>query len=225
MDKKQSIHVLKLCFFNFVNYSYIIFDQAHRQAVIIDPVWEFDKITDKMTELDAELTSVLLTHSHFDHTNLAERVAEKYNANIYMLHKEIEYYKFNCKRLNSLYDGDILKFGDTAIECIHTPGHTVGSASFLINDSMFTGDFIFIEGCGVCTYKGASARDMFISIQKIKSRIPLNTHIFPGHSYGKSPGYPLKYLLENNIYFQINNMDKFIEFRQRKNQKGIFDFK
>ena len=91
MDKKQSIHVLKLCFFNFVNYSYIIFDQAHRQAVIIDPVWEFDKITDKMTELDAELTSVLLTHSHFDHTNLAERVAEKYNANIYMLHKEIEY--------------------------------------------------------------------------------------------------------------------------------------
>ncbi len=225
MRNKHNIHVLKLSFANFVNYSYIIVDEACRQAVIIDPAWELERIYNKIDEINAVITGILLTHSHFDHTNLAESIAEKYNANIYMSNKEIEYYNFNCRRLIPLYEGDIFRLGETVIKSIHTPGHTAGSTCYLVNDSLFTGDFIFIEGCGVCTSSGASAREMFTSIQKIKSNISMETRIFPGHSFGKPPGYPLKYLLKNNIYFQIDIMDKFIEFRQRKGQKGIFDFK
>ncbi|WP_207642628.1 MBL fold metallo-hydrolase [Ruminiclostridium josui] len=115
--------------------------------------------------------------------------------------------------------------GETSIKNIHTPGHTFGSTCYLVDGNLFTGDFIFIEGCGICTSNGASAREMYTSIQKIKSNISLETRIFPGHSYGKPPGYPLKYLFENNIYFQIDDVDKFIAFRQRKGQKGIFNFK
>ncbi|MBN3526381.1 MBL fold metallo-hydrolase [Paenibacillus apiarius] len=225
MNGSHKVYTLKLCFNHFINYSYIILDEASRQAVIVDPAWEMDKICNTIDRLDAVLVGVLLTHSHYDHTNLAEQIAKKYHANVYMSSKEIDYYHFICSKLLPLHDEEILSLGDTAIKCLYTPGHTAGSASFLVDGSLFSGDFIFIEGCGICSSEGASAEDMFLSIQKIKSMIPLDTRIYPGHSFGKSPGYPLNYLLEHNIYFHIKNKDRFVEFRMRRNQKGIFNFK
>ncbi|WP_268964163.1 MBL fold metallo-hydrolase, partial [Paenibacillus sinensis] len=78
--------------------------------------------------------------------------------------------------------------GDTQITCILTPGHTYGSACYLTSDHLFTGDTVFIEGCGLCDTVGGDPEQMFHSIQRIKSAINPMVQIFPGHSYGKNPG-------------------------------------
>lgn len=221
---KYKVYMLKLGYGTIINYSYIIVDIHSNQSVLVDPAWNIDCIVQALVNLNVKLCGVLLTHSHFDHTNLVNRLVEKYNINAFMTKQEIEYYKFSCKNLKSIQDKERIYVGDTAIECILTPGHTAGSVCFYTDGCLFTGDTIFIEGCGICT-PGGTAEDMFKSIKKIKETIPMDTKIYPGHCYGEKLGCQLSYLMENNIYFQINNMDLFVAFRTRKKQSGLFKFK
>ena len=94
----------------------------------------------------------------------------------------------------------------------------------MLPDGLFTGDTIFTEGCGSCSSQG-SASSMFKTIQNIKNTVDPSVRIYPGHSYGKSPGSTLDYLLKENIYFQIDKENTFINFRMRKNQKNILCFR
>lgn len=218
------VYKLKLQYRTFINYSYIFVDIKSRQAMLVDPAWNINYIVQALENMHLKLCGVLLTHSHFDHTNLAAPLANRYNVDVYMAKQEIEFYKFNCINLKPLQDEELIYVGETAIKCMLTPGHTAGSACYYADGCLFTGDSIFIEGCGICT-PGGTAEDMFWSIKKIKKTIPATTKIYPGHCYGKELGCELGYLLENNIYFQVEHMDKFVAFRMRKGQSGIFNFK
>ncbi len=208
----------------FKNYCYIIFDTLTNLTAIIDPAWELETIEVFLKKINANLVTILLTHSHADHINLVNPLLKKYNPKVVMSLKEINYYNFNCKNLNSIENGDSLKLGNTDIKCLLTPGHTVGSTCFLLSNSLFTGDTIFTEGCGVCDTDGGNPEEMYFSIQMIKNTIPPNVFVYPAHSFGKTPGYPLKYLFNENIYFQINRLDHFIAFRMRKEQKQLLSF-
>ncbi|MCX8131498.1 MAG: MBL fold metallo-hydrolase [Clostridia bacterium] len=207
------------------NYCYTVVDKTTRTAVLVDPAWELNKITDRLNQSEAQLDAVLLTHSHFDHINLVEPLLRLYNPDIYMSRKEIDYYKFRCRNLYELDDSDEITVGGTEISCILTPGHTTGGMCYLLSDRIFTGDTVFTEGCGVCNTRGGSAGQMFDSFQKIKSIVPSHVRVYPAHSFGMSPGQSLGHLLNNNIYFQIDKKEYFINFRMRKNQRGLFDFK
>jgi len=153
-----------------------------------------------------------------------EPLIEMVSRQIYRSLKEIEFYKFRCKNLNATDNLDVIKLGETNIKVLLTPGHTVGSVSYLLQDSLFTGDTIFIEGCGMCNTNGGNPVQMFESIQMIKKMIDPSVRIYPAHSYGKEPGYPLSNLMQENIYFLIDREDLFVEFRMRSNQNDIFKF-
>lgn len=208
-----------------LNYSYVVVDKNSKYAVIIDPAWSIDKVIYKLRQLNVELKGILLTHVHYDHTNLVTPLLERLNPQVYMGSKEIEYYNFKCRNLNSVNDMDMITFGETKIKCIFTPGHTVGGMCYLLSESMFTGDTIFIEGCGICTGNGGNPEEMFQSIQRVKAIVKPYVRIYPGHSFGKMPGYPLSYLMDKNVYFNITEKRIFINFRMRRNQRGLFDFK
>lgn len=223
--ESHKVYKLKLGLFGMLNYSYIIVDKRSNHAIIIDPSWDLERVTNKLQELNVELKGILLTHSHYDHTNLVNPLLDRFNPQVYMGCDEIEYYSFKCRNLNDVKDLDIIRFGDTDIKCIFTPGHTVGSMCYLLSDSMFTGDTIFIEGCGICSGNGGDPEKMFESVQRVKKIVNPYVRIYPGHSFGKKPGYFLSYLLDNNLYFNIREKKRFVDFRMRKNQKGIFDFK
>ncbi|MCB2360156.1 MBL fold metallo-hydrolase [Clostridium estertheticum] len=225
MNSSYEIYPLKVSFNNFINYCYIIVDSLSRDAMIIDPAWQIEKIKDKLIEVNANLTSILLTHSHYDHINLVNPLLSEFKVEVFMSSKEINYYGFRCNNLTSLYDMNVINFGTSSIKCLLTQGHTFGGMCYLLPDSIFTGDTIFIEGCGICSENGSSPKALFHSIQRIKRELPINVHVYPGHSYGKQPGYCLKYLLEKNIYFQIEKEDMFVKFRMRKYQKSLFNFK
>ena len=95
---------------------------------------------------------------------------------------------------------------------------------YLLKDCLFTGDTVFIEGCGIAEAQTGAAGRLYNSIQKIKQNVDQTVLIYPGHSFGKAPGYPLSYLLENNIYFLLETEEHFVQFRTRKGQKGFFRF-
>jgi len=88
----------------------------------------------------------------------------------------------------------------------------------------FCGDTLFIEGCGLCSGKGADPNNMFDTLQKLKAKISPQTRIYPGHCYGKPVGQSFKYVLENNIYLQFDGREKFVAFRMRPHQSNLFKF-
>lgn len=203
------------------NFTYLIVDKQSRYAAIVDPAWDLELITQTLEQFAVRLKAILLTHSHIDHVNLAQTLAQRFHSRVYMSEHEAEYYRFQCNNLCLVQDLETLSIGATQITCLLTPGHTAGSTCFLLSESCFTGDTVFIEGCGICYMQGGSAERMFESIQKIKRIVKPFVQIYPGHSHGKLPGYPLSYLLKNNIYFQFEKKEHFIQFRMRKMQNII----
>ncbi|WP_091037126.1 MBL fold metallo-hydrolase [Paenibacillus sp. CF095] len=224
-DYDHQIDILRTSSSEFINYCYLITDPVSRESVIIDPAWELDTIVNRIGELGVRLRAVLLTHSHYDHVHLADPLVKMYGCNVYMSKIEIDYYQFNCDNLHGLHHLDRIVIGEMEITCLHTPGHSAGGMCFYLPSSLFTGDTIFTEGCGTCHFKGGSAEQMFESIELIKTALPDSTRIYPGHSYGHSPGYTISELMKKNIYFQLDQKDKFISFRMRGNQKRLFDFR
>ena len=222
--RTYEVYQMKVGYTSLHNFNYIIVDTSSRYAAIVDPAWDLELITKAMKQLGVKLEMILLTHSHVDHINLAQPLVELFDSRVYMSAREIEYYHFQCDNLYPVQDFERINLGETQITCLLTPGHTAGSTCFLLSESLFTGDTIFIEGCGICTTVGGSADQMFESIQKIKRIVNSFVQIYPGHSYGKVPGYPLSYLMENNLYFQFEKREHFTQFRMRKNQKDPWNF-
>lgn len=222
--RTYEIHQIKVRYSAIINNCYIIVDRKSKDALIIDPAWELDEILKKLSELNVNLKSILLTHSHYDHVNLVMPLVKLFNSKVYMSSKEINYYKFQCTNLNPVDDLDVINLGETEFKCLLTPGHTTGGMCYFLKDSIFTGDTVFIEGCGMCDTEGGSAEEMFDSIQKLKATLLPEVKIYPGHSFNNDSGQRMDYLLKENIYFQIDEKECFINFRMRKSQKNLYNF-
>ncbi|XOV79522.1 MAG: MBL fold metallo-hydrolase [Aestuariibacter sp.] len=222
---EPAVVMLKMQHRNMRNYNYLVVDPETRQAVIVDPAWEPEKVEQALDETSANLVGVLLTHSHHDHINLAKSVSEQYRVPIWMSRQEIEYSNFQAPALEAIDETPIF-FGDSVVMPILTPGHTPGCTCYQVGSNLFTGDVLFAEGCGICPDE-AAAHDMFHSLNMLKRRIAPDTRIYPGHSYGKLPGQKFVNLLTENIYLQFPDKTSFAAFRLRKSQNraSMFRFK
>src|SRR5581483_2439015 len=208
--------VLKMCYQSIKNYNYLVVDPSTRHAVIVDPAWQMEKIDQALMDAQAVLRGILITHSHPDHTDLAEPIAEKYDCPIWMSKEEIVVSGFNARQLIAI-DTTPWAIGQMLIEPIFTPGHTPGCVCYLIGGKLFSGDVLFAEGCGLCSDTQA-AHAMFASLQNLKTRLKPQTRIFPGHSYGEPPGQTLSQLLRDNMYLHFSDKDSFAAFRMRSGQ-------
>ena len=213
---EPAVVMLKMQHQHMRNYNYLVIDPQTRQAVLVDPAWQLEKIEQALDEADANLVGVLLTHSHHDHIHLAKEVAKLNQVPIWMSHQEIEYSNFDAPTLEAIDETPIF-FGDSVVMPIITPGHTPGCACYKIGSNLFTGDVLFAEGCGVCPDEQA-AHQMYYSLNMLKQRIKPETRIYPGHTYGKLPGQKFASLLKNNIYLQFPDKVSFASFRLRKRQ-------
>ena len=207
------VHVLEVHRQKLKNYNYLVVDPTTRQAVIVDPAWEMEKIDRALADADATLGGILVTHAHADHVHLARPLADKYDCPIWMSKAEIAASGFRVEHLVGI---DTLPWavGGMLIEPIFTPGHTRGSTCYLIGENLFTGDVLFAEGCGMCT-DTQSAHAMYDSLEHLKARVRPHTRVYPGHSYGQPPGRPMSQLLRDNVYLQFSNKESFAAFRLR----------
>jgi len=159
-------------------YTYLIADPATRQAALIDPVREqLERDLGLIAELDLQLRYVLETHVHADHVTSAGAIRERTQARTCASPAGAP-----CVDAR-LIDGDRLSLGKLSIEVLETPGHTDDGLSFVIGGAVFTGDTLFVRGCGRSDFQNGDAGQLYDSITRKLFVLPLETVIYPGHDY------------------------------------------
>lgn len=160
-------------------YTYFIADTQTGEAVLIDPV---DKHVEDYLALlkqhQCRLKYSLETHVHADHITGGGLLRQKTNA--------LTAVAGACGAQTAdmqLNDGDVIEFANATIKAIATPGHTLGSTSYLWRDRLFTGDALLINGCGRTDFQGGNAGALFDSITNKIFTLPDETLIYPGHDY------------------------------------------
>lgn len=226
MERKFDLYITKEEVFFFKNYLYLGIDKDTKKAFVFDPAWDMSRINKILEDNDATLEAIFITHAHYDHINKVKELQAKYrNAKTYISRVEHKYNHYVTQNMCLIEDLEYVSIGNTIVKCILTPGHTKGSMCYEIDDCIFTGDTLFIEGCGMCNASGGSAAEMYESIMRIKQLVHSGQCIYPSHSYGKQVGLDMEYVLKNNIYLNINKKDDFVRFRTRKEQSSLFNFR
>ncbi|MBV1879204.1 MAG: MBL fold metallo-hydrolase [Pseudomonadales bacterium] len=162
-------------------YSYLIFDQNSRQALLIDCVFEQHKRDLSLIhELGLTLLATIETHCHADHVTGAWLMKHTLNSQIMASQKTgIAYLNRNLK------SGDVIPFGGHHLQVRDTPGHTAGCISLILdNQSMvFTGDSLLIRGSGRTDFQEGSAGQLYQSIKRQLFNLPDASTVYPGHDY------------------------------------------
>jgi glyoxylase-like metal-dependent hydrolase (beta-lactamase superfamily II)/rhodanese-related sulfurtransferase len=160
-------------------YTYVLFDELSRDALIIDPVDDqLERDLSVLRQYGLKLLWTVETHAHADHITSAGLLAEHTGARTAAPQ--------GCGILTAavqLADGDTLTFGSQQIKALHTPGHTAGSMSFVWQNHVFTGDTLLINGCGRTDFQSGSAEAMYHSLTQILFKLPDDTVVWPGHDY------------------------------------------
>ncbi|WP_031431503.1 MBL fold metallo-hydrolase [Methylomicrobium agile] len=161
-------------------YTYFIADTDAREAVLIDPVKShIDEYIALLDEHGLKLKYTLETHVHADHITASGLLRQKLGAETGVGQL--------CGAIGAdlqLQDSDVLEFGNgEKIKVIATPGHTQGSVSFLWRDRVFTGDSLFIGGCGRTDFQSGDAGALYDCITRKLFTLPDETLVYPGHDY------------------------------------------
>jgi glyoxylase-like metal-dependent hydrolase (beta-lactamase superfamily II)/rhodanese-related sulfurtransferase len=162
-------------------YTYILGDEASRQAIIIDPVFEqVRRELALLEELGLTLVATLDTHVHADHVTGASLLKAQTGAKIALSAKS------GAKGADLyLAHGDRVSFGKRHVEARATPGHTEGCTTFVLDDqsAAFTGDALLVRGCGRTDFQRGSAAELYRSIQAQIFTLPDHCAVYPGHDY------------------------------------------
>jgi glyoxylase-like metal-dependent hydrolase (beta-lactamase superfamily II) len=160
-------------------FTYLLFDEGSREALIIDPVdAQIERDLGELRTYGLKLLWTVETHAHADHITSAGQLAEYAGARTAA--------PAGCGITTAavqLEDGDTLSFGGEEIRMLHTPGHTAGGMCYLWRSHVFTGDTLLINGCGRTDFQSGSAEALYRSITQILFALPDATTVWPGHDY------------------------------------------
>lgn len=191
--------------------TYVVYDAETKDAVVIDPVLDFDPVAwqtstgrvDELTEFlknnALKLHYVLETHAHADHLSSSQLLKERFGAAVAIGTRIVDVQE-TFKGLLQLaddvptdgsqfdrliQDGETIEAGALRIEAIPTPGHTPACLSYRIGESIFVGDAIFIEdyGTGRCDFPKGDASTLYRSVKERLYTLPEATRVFVGHDY------------------------------------------
>ena len=163
-------------------YTYLIASAKGREALIIDPVLEnIEQYIKLLNELDLKLVKVIDTHIHADHITAASKLKNKTNCTTIMgEHTPSDAVEIKVK------DNEIIYVDKLEIKVIYTPGHTKDSYSFLMDDYLFSGDTLLINGTGRTDFQGGNSEDSYNSIFNRLLKLPEETLLYPAHDYNGS---------------------------------------
>ena len=167
------------------NFAYLIGDPAAKVCAAVDPAWNAQEILRVAEGKGWTIATILLTHSHFDHANALEVLAELTGAEIYVHEADVADLPSNLE-LHPTKEGTKIPIGSLTVACLHTPGHTPGSQCFLVDDALITGDTLFVDNCGRVDLPGSSPSDMLASLSRLAKLDPAIV-VYPGHNYGPTP--------------------------------------
>ncbi len=192
--------------------TYVVYDENTRDAIVIDPVWDYDPAASKLTTESADIVFdfikeknlkvhyILETHAHADHVSGAQVLKKKIPqakvgigakiTAVQSVFKEIFNLNPNFATDGSQFDlllneETTLSAGSLQIKTLFTPGHTPACGSYLIGDALFTGDALFMPdyGTGRCDFPAGSANELYTSVHEKLYKLPDDTRVFVGHDY------------------------------------------
>lgn len=154
--------------------------ESDGEAIVIDPLYPFEKYIDIAKNQGFQITKVIDTHQHADHVSAARDLAKDTSAKLYL--SKYEGYMLDA---NFVGDKDQIQFGKSNLRVIHTPGHTPGSLSYLVNEKyVFTGDILFVESIGRPDLRDKAeefTEDLYNTLHEKLLKLPSNTMVFPTH--------------------------------------------
>jgi glyoxylase-like metal-dependent hydrolase (beta-lactamase superfamily II) len=192
------------------NFSYIIADDATREAAVVDSSFNAGEITRILKAENLRLKYVINTHGHSDHTAGNEELRSIFSAKT-VVHK--------LSQINAdvkVDDGDIIHVGGISVKVIYTPGHTPDSICLLVdNHKLLTGDTLFVGECGRTDMAGGSSRSMYDSLFNKLLKLNDDVEVYPGHDYGSKPSSTIGEEKRSNYTLQPRSLEGFIEFMRQ----------
>ena len=192
------------------NFSYILADEATREAAVVDSSYNASEI---MRILEAEvfkLKYVISTHDHSDHTAGNEELRRIFGA------KTVAHQLSKTSPDMPVNDGDVIIVGTIPIKVIHTPGHTPDGICLLVNETkLLTGDTLFVGECGRTDLPGGNARSMYDSLFNKLVKLDDDVEVYPGHDYGLKPFSTIGEEKRSNYTLQPRSIAGFVEFMKQ----------
>ncbi|MBK8252920.1 MAG: MBL fold metallo-hydrolase [Polyangiaceae bacterium] len=191
--------------------TYVVFDENTRDAVVIDPVLDYNPLGSQTSTESVELVAAFIeaeklklhytleTHAHADHLSASQYLKHRFGAKIGigvhitdvqkvfkdLLDLPADFSTEGTQFDKLLADNEVLRAGSLELKVLPTPGHTPACVSYLMNDAVFTGDALFIEdyGTGRCDFPKGSADALYTSVHETLYNLPDATRVFVGHDY------------------------------------------
>ena len=194
-------------------YPYIIASGEGREALIIDPVIEHsDEYSTILNNLDLKLVKVIDTHIHADHISALNELNKRTNCIRVMGEKsKSEVIDLRIK------DCEKIKVEEVELQAMYTPGHTDCSYSFLMNDRVFTGDTLLINGSGRTDFQNGNAYDAYDSIFNKLLKLPEKTLVFPAHDYNGKKFSTIENEKNNNPRLQVSSKEEYADIMNNLN--------
>ena len=188
-------------------YTYILSSGKGREALIIDPVLEHtDQYINFLNKLELKLVKVIDTHIHADHITGLNELSERTSCTKIMGENS----KSEVVDLRVKEDENV-KIDNINLKVMYTPGHTDCSYSYLMNDRVFTGDTLLINGTGRTDFQNGNARQQYDSIFNKLLKLPENTMVYPAHDYNGKKHSTIGSERKDNPRLQVNSVDQYVE--------------
>ena len=194
-------------------YTYLIASAKGREAVIIDPVIEnVNKYIQLLRNLDLKLVKVIDTHIHADHVTGASKLKQATNCTTLMgEHTPADAVEIKVK------DNELIKIDGLKIKSLYTPGHTSDSYSFLLDNYLFSGDTLLINGTGRTDFQNGNSKDAYNSLFNNILKLPEETLVYPGHDYNGKFSSTIGNEKKFNPRLQVKNVDEYVEIMSNLN--------
>ena len=196
-------------------YTYLISSGNGREALIIDPVLEnVNEYINILKKLDLQLVKVIDTHIHADHVTGASKLKDITKCSTIMGdHTPAVSVEIKVK------DDEYINLDNIKIRAMYTPGHTSDSYSFLMNNYLFSGDTLLINGTGRTDFQNGNAKDAYNSIFNRLLKLPDETLLYPAHDYKGEKVSTIGKEKKQNPRLQVNSVNEYVEIMNNLNIK------
>jgi glyoxylase-like metal-dependent hydrolase (beta-lactamase superfamily II) len=206
------------------NFAYAIGDRVTGEAVLVDPAHAPLELVADLEADGLRLVGVIATHYHADHIGgafhgtVVQGIAElvrRHPVPIHVQAIEASYVEtgtgVGIPPVVPHQPGDVVMVGEIAITLLHTPGHTHGSQCLLVENCLFTGDTLFLKGCGFTGFANCDGEELYRSLQERLADIDDEVMVYPGHKYALAPSATMGELRRSNEVLEPMGLNDWLD--------------